>query len=800
MPTSSEHYDVIVIGGGAIGLSVAYHLGHRRAGKILVLERHQLTSGTSWHAAGIVGPLRATPGMTRLATYATELFPTIEDETGQATGYRQTGGYWLARTAERHDEMHRIAAVGRQFGLTPQMCDAAELTSALPCVNADGITLAMQVPEDGSVNPVDLCMAYAKGARNLGVEIVEGARVARLIAESGRAVGVMTEDGSVIRSHSVVLATGAWSRELAADVGLDLPLQAVEHMYIVTEPRPEFAGFPVLRDLDRNFYVKGDAGKLLIGVFEQDATCWNPYGAQGDIPFLEMAENWDWFTPYMESALALIPELADTGIQFYMNGPESFTSDTRPLIGPAPAVDGLYVAAGMNSLGIMSSAGVGKMLAEWIVDGAPEMDAWEVDVARADPLSAEAAHLEERMREAVAASFDVHWPYKQPATGRDLRRSALHECWAGAGAHFGVTAGWERPLWFSENDNGEALPYSVGDQPWWPITSREAGAMKHGAAMLELSPFTKIELSGRDAFEGLDFLASANIDRAVGTVVYTPLLNDAGGIEADVTILRKPDGRIRITSGAATRWRDLHWLRRNLDGDIVITDVTEDHSVIGVMGAASRTILGQLDNSWSDTGFGRQTDITIAGKACTALRISFVGELGWEIETETRNAPAVFQALHEAGASPMGHYALDGCRIEKGFAHWGHDLGPDLTPLEAGLGFAVDWSKRFQGRERLLHQRENGLEKSLALLLAEGTPLLLHDEPVWEDDHVVGFTTSGGYGPRVGRHLAMAVIESPRNGKAKAPRHVEIEVAGVRCPAVVQARAVFDPERKRMKQ
>lgn len=797
MPTSSDRYDCIIVGGGAIGLSIAYHLAHREAGTILLLERHQLTSGTSWHAAGIVGPLRATPNMTRLATYATELFPRLEDETGQSTGYRRTGGFWLAREHARHDELHRIAAVGRHVGLHPEMIDADVLGRTLPCLDTDGVSMAMAVPEDGSVNPVDLCMAYARAARDRGVEIREGARVNRLIKTQDRVTGVEMQDGTIISGGTVILATGAWSKPLAASAGLMLALQPVEHMYIVTEPHDDFKDFPVVRDLDRNFYVKGDAGKLLIGVFEPDATCWDAFGPQGDIPFLEMAENWDWFTPYMQAALALIPSLETVGIQFYMNGPESFTLDTKPLIGPAPDQDGLYVAAGMNSLGVMSSAGVGRTIAEWIVDGAPGDDAWEVDVARADPLAAGQPHIEARMREAVSALMDIHWPYKQPVHGRDLRRSALHDCWARDGAHFGVTASWERPLWFARDDAENTIGYAVGPQPWWPIVRREAAQMDKGAVLIELSPFTKIDVTGADAFMALDYLASANLDRPPGTAIYTPLLNDHGGIEAEVTITQRAPDEFRITSGAATRWRDRGWLRRNLSGDVVISDVTDDLAVIGLMGAASRSIMSGLDPAWQDSGFGQVTTIRLDGISCIATRLSFVGELGWEIEMPAEYASRVYQILRAAGAAPMGLYALEGCRLEKGFLHWGHDIGPKTTPLEAGIGFAIDWKKTFCGKSALLTQRQNGVETELIMLDVEGQPLLLHDEPVLEEDRIVGFTTSGGYGPRTGRHLALACVTA--STVPKSARKLRVEVAGNTYNARVLSEAVFDPKGKRMR-
>jgi glycine cleavage system aminomethyltransferase T len=503
------------------------------------------------------------------------------------------------------------------------------------------------------------------------------------------------------------------------------------------------------------------------------------------------------FTPFMEKALALIPSLSDVGIQFYMNGPESFTVDTKPLIGAAPDQDGLYVAAGMNSLGIMSSAGVGKTLAEWIVDGIPQDDVWEVDVARVDPVAADDQHLKQRMGEAVSSLMDMHWPYKQPIHGRDLRRSALHEQWANDGAHFGVTASWERPLWFSENDHEQKIPYSVGLQQWWPITQREAATMEDGAVLLELTPFAKFDVSGREAFAALDFLASANLRRPKGTAIYTPLLNEKGGIEADVTIAERANGYFRVTSGAATRWRCRGWLRRNLTRDVIVKDVTEDLASIGLMGAASRSILQELDPAWRDIGFRHVTTIEIKGITCIATRLSFVGELGWEIEIPMKDAPQVYVELRCKGAKPMGLYAIDGCRLEKGFLHWGYDIGPKITPLEAGINFTINWDKDFMGKSTLLSQRQNGLKNRLVMLEVSGMPLLLHDEPVLEDGRVIGFTTSGGYGPRTGLHLAFAYVAL--SDKPLLERRFHVNVAGQLYSAIARIEPVFDPKQKRMR-
>ena len=784
---------VLVIGGGAIGLSVAYHLAKRGADDVVLLERNQLTSGTSWHAAGIVGPLRATPNMTRLAMSALEVFPGLEAETGMSTGYTRTGGYWLAREEARLDELHRIADLGATQGLEPEMVDPAGIP--LPMFDLSGHVGAMHVPQDANVNPVDLCMAYARAARNLGVDIREGARVARLLAQDNRISGVELSDGSRIGAGRVAVAAGAWSRELAATADVALPLQAVQHMYVVTEPVPDLPRpFPVVRDLDKGIYVKGDAGRLVIGGFEPDAKCWNPQGPDGDRPFLEMPEDWDQFTPFMEAALGLYPGLGTIGIQRFMNGPESFTFDTRPLIGET-AVDGLYVAAGMNSLGIMSSAGVGRTLADWIADGHPRMDMWEVDVARADPKSASPAHMEERMREAVSDLMSMHWPYKQPASGRDLRRSALHDRWAEAGAHFGVTAGWERGLWY-----GGAQPYSVAAQGWWPLARAEAAAMAEGTALIDLSPFTKIDISGPDAADALNSLCTSQVDVAQGRAVYTQFLNPRGGIEIDATLTRTGDGAFHLTSGAATRARDLAFLRRNLPETVRIGDVTEDFCTIGAMGAGSRELLGRL-GAVPDAAFGHAADAELAGVACRATRLSFVGEPGWELTVANADAPGLFDALRAGGASPLGHFALDGCRLEKGYRHWGHELGPEVTPLEAGLGFTIDWSKEFAGRGALERQNAEGPRRRLVLLGIEGDALMLHDEPVFENGRHVGFTTSGGRGPRTGLNLSFAMVETEPGESAAdtCGRAFTVRVAGRDYASTPLTRPPFDPGGERMR-
>lgn len=801
---------IIVIGGGAVGLSVAYHLGKRAAGNIVLLERHQLTSGTSWHAAGIVGPLRATPNMTQLAMYASDCFNTLEAETGLSTGYKRTGGYWLARKAERMDELQRIVSIGNHFGLNCDVLNPAQLAEQLPFLNVENHAGGIRVAEDANVNPVDLCMAYAKAARDNGVQIRENCGVAEIIVESEKVVGIRLTNGDLIKTDTVAVCAGAWSKPLAKSAGLDLPLQAVEHMYVVTEPvaaereQPIPDPFPVIRDLDSGIYIKGDSGgKLVMGGFEPNAKIWNAFSNAGNQPFIELAEDWTQFEPFMDAALNLMPELNSTGVQRFMNGPESFTADTKPLVGQAPQVDGLYVAAGMNSVGIMSSAGIGRVLADWMIDKRAPSDLWEVDVARCNPVTASDSHMELRMQEAVSDLFSMHWPYKQQNAGRFLHTSVLHDRWRSLGAVFGVTGGLERGLWFAQNDDEENLAYSVTRQHWQGIAEREAAHLRRGAVLLDLSAFAKFDISGTNALLFLQHIAAANIDVDIGRAVYTMLLNDAGGIEADVTITRFSEYSFRLTSGGNTRFRDLALLRRSLQhcpkshADVQIEDVTMNEVVLGVMGLTARDLLSSIStDNWHNIAFSNGIQVTVAEVDCFATRLSYIGEYGFELNVPVDHAHKVFDAIVDAGAQPLGQHALNSCRIEKRFVHWGHDVGPDITPLEAGLYWNLDWNKDFVGKQSLIKQRDAGVNRCLCLFHVQGEPLLLHDEPIVFNERIVGMTTSGTLGVRTGLSLAIGLVEKDPNESIQniSTKPYEIVVAGVRYPANVLTRAAHDPD------
>ncbi len=810
----AESAEIVIIGGGVIGLGIAYHLAERGVSDVVLIERNQLTSGTSWHAAGIVGPLRASLNLTHLARYAMELFPALEEKTGQSSGYQRTGGLWLARNEDRMVELRRIAHMGEVTGMHVEMIGPSTIAERVPSLSVDELVGALWVAEDGQANPVDICAAYAKRARSAGIRIRENVGCAGFDIENGRVAGVRLTTGETIRCGKVINAAGAWARDVGALAGVPVPLQAVEHMYVVTEAIPGLEQpFPIVRDLDEGVYIKGDSGKLVLGGFEPDAKLFQTKSVQGEQPFLEFPEDWEQFEPFMTAGLNLVPKLADAGIRHFMNGPESFTPDTRPLMGESPYLRGFYVAAGFNSTGMMSSAGAGRAMAEWVLDGEPGLDLWALDIARFDRSAGSKYFAGKRMEESVADLFRMHWPYKQAKAGRDVRRSAFHRQFAEMGAVFGAPTGWERPLWFAADETERDFRYAMGEQHWWAAAAREAKAMAEGVGLFELSPFTKIDVQGRDALALLDYLCANRIDVPDGKAVYTQMLNARGGIEADVTVTRFGERHFRVTSGAATRQKDVAWIGRHAEDrglEVVVSDVTSSEAVLAVMGPQARALLQSLtDDDLSDAAFPFSTSrrIDIGMVNLRATRVSFVGELGFELYVATEFAEQLLSTVTEAGKAhglvACGHYALDGCRLEKGYRHWGHDIGPKETPLEAGLGFAVAWKKSgFLGEEALRRQKADGVTKRLMHFAVDGAnPLLLHDEPIYRDGRFAGLTTSGGQGFRTGLALCLGYIAcapgEPR--EALLTSSYEIAIAGQRHHLRPLAEAPYDAAGTRLR-
>ena len=807
--------DIVIIGGGVIGLSIAFHLARLGVTDVELLERNQLTSGTSWHAAGIVGPLRASASLTALGVYATELFPQLEALTGQSVGYRTSGGMWLARTVDRLRELRRIQARAQMDGLSAYMLDAAAIASRIPEMNTTDLAGALWVDEDAQANPVDICMAYARGARAAGVRIREGARCIGIERRASGVSAVALAGGERIACSKVVNCAGAWAGSVGAMAGVPIPLQPVQHMYVVTDAVPDMTQpFPVVRDIDAGIYIKGDVGRLVLGGFEAQAKLWDPQGPDADRPFLELPEEWDHFEPFMRAGLARLPLLEEVGITHFMNGPESFTPDTAPLMGESPYLPGFYVAAGFNSTGMMSSAGVGKAMAQWLVDGEAPMDLWDVDVARFDRRFACGDYLARRIPEAVGEVFQMHWPGQQHQAARNLRESPLHNRLRDAGAVFGAPAGWERPLWFAHEPRERSLGYSYGDQSWWPAAERESLALRDNVGLFDLTPFSKFRVSGRDALPLMQYLCACDLDIAVDRACYTQMLNARGGIEADVTVVRVDEHSFQIVGGAASRRKDFAWMTRakqRLGADVAISDVTAEQAVLGVMGPASRALLQALttdDLCNARFPFLTSRCIEIAGLPVRATRLSFVGELGYEVYVGAEFAERLYQAVQEQGRAlglrHCGLYALDACRMEKAYRHWGHDLGSHDSPLQAGTSFAVSWDKTtpFLGRDALLRQRDDGTQRRLAhFLVVDAHPLLLHDEPLYCDGMLVGRTTSGARGFRTDRSLCLGYV-SCQPGQTLpelAQRRFEIQIEAQRYPLELLLKPPYDPAGRRLR-
>jgi glycine cleavage system T protein len=817
---------VVIVGGGIVGCSVAYHLALRGVTDVVVLERKQLTCGTTWHAAGLVGQLRATHNLTRLAQYTTNLFATLEADTGQATGFQQRGSVSVAPNEERFEELKRGASMARVFGLPVDIITPADIKELVPLANVDDLVGGVHLPGDGITNPIDTTMALAKGARARGVIIREGVKVDRIVTEQGRAVGVeYSVDGSgetgVIRADAIVNAAGMWGRELGDQVGATVPLHAAEHFYIVTEAVEGISPtMPVLRDPEGCGYFKEDAGKLLVGWFEPVAKPWgmNRLGGASGIPesfcFDSLPEDYDHIAPLMESAANRMPLIAETGIRLFFNGPEAFTPDDRYLLGESPEVKGLFMACGFNSIGIQSSGGAGKVLADWIIDGRPPMDLWDVDVRRVMPFQRNRSYLHDRTVESLGLLYAMHWPYRQPETARGARRSAVHDRLAARGACFGEVAGWERANWFAPEGVEPVYEYTYGKQNWHPYSGAEHTAVRNAVGLFDQSSFGKFLLEGPDAEAVLNRICANDVSVPVGKLVYTQWLNERGTIEADLTVTREADDRFLIVTAAATQVRDFSWLKDHVPDDArcVAVDITSSMAVLNVQGPNARDLLQSLttfDMSNEAFPFGTSQIIDLGYARVRASRVTYVGELGWELYIATECVQDVFDTImsvgHRHGLQLCGYHALNSLRMEKGYRHWGHDISPDETPLEAGLGFVVSWKKPggFIGREALLAQKESGLSKRLAQFrLHDPDRLLYHNEPVWRDGVIVGHITSGMYGHHVDASLGMGYVENPAGVCERdwvlAGRY-EIEVAGERIAATVSLDPFYDPKSARVR-
>ncbi len=809
-----DRVDVIIIGGGIVGCSIAYHLTKLGITDVLLLERRQLTCGTTWHAAGLIGQLRANRQMTELAKYTSELLYELERETGQATGFKQNGSISLALNAERMEELKRGASMAKNFGLDVQVIGPSDIKKLWPLLNCDDVAGGVFLPGDGQANPTDITQAYAKGARSRGAKIRENVKVEKILVENGRAVGVQTAEG-VIRANTVVLAAGMWSRELAAPIGVSIPLHAAEHFYIVTESISGLPGnLPVLRVPDECAYYKEDAGKILLGAFEPVAKPWGMKGIREDFCFDTLPDDFDHFQPILEQGARRVPILENTGIKTFFNGPESFTPDDRYLLGETAEVPDLFVACGFNSIGIQSSGGAGKALAQWIHDRRPPVDLADVDVRRMHPFQSTKAYLHDRTVETLGLLYAMHWPFRQVETARHVRRSPFHERLLAKGAVMGEVAGWERPNWYAPAGVEPKYQYSWGRQNWFEHTGAECRAARDAVVLFDQTSFAKFMVQGRDACKILNRISVAQMDVAPGKLVYTQWLNEQGGIEADLTITRLREDAFMVVTAGATQVRDFSWLTRHIPADAhcIATDVTSGMPMLGLMGPNSRQLLEAVSGeSLANDAFPFATsrEIEIGYARVRASRITYVGELGWELYIPAEFSAYVFDKLMEAGApfglQLAGYHAMNSCRMEKAYRHWGHDIAIEDTPLEAGLGFCVAWDKPagFIGQAELQAQRARGtLTKRLVQFrLEDPQQLLYHEEPIWLGDKIVGSVTSGMYGHRLEASLGMGYVNHP-DGVTREwleQNKFEIEVAWKRIPAVASLTPFYDPKSLRVK-
>ncbi|MBM3554704.1 MAG: FAD-dependent oxidoreductase [Alphaproteobacteria bacterium] len=789
----------VVIGGGIAGCSVAYHLTKNGWRDVVLLEQGRLTGGTTWHAAGLVGQLRASRSMTRMSRYGTELYARLEAETGQATGWKRCGSLTIARTPERMTVLKRSIAAARSFGLEAEFLAPAEAGRRWPLMRSDDLVGAVWFPGDGKANPVDLTQSLAKGARLGGARIIEGVRVTGFDIERGRLRKVRTDQGD-IACEVVVNAAGQWARQLGALAGVSVPLYPAEHFYLVTKP---IAGvtpdLPVLRDPDGYIYFKEEVGGLVMGGFEPEAKPWDIGRVPDDFAFQLLPEDWDQFAILMENALHRAPCLETAEVRQLLNGPESFTPDGAFLLGEAPEVEGFHVCAGFNSAGIANSGAAGRALADWIVAGEPQADLWEVDIRRFAPFHANRRHLRERTVESLGLHYAMRWPRMELKTARPLRRSPLYDRLVAKGAVFGGKMGWERALYFLTPGTPEP-PYGFAKPGWLPAMRAEQRAVREAVGVFDLGSFGKLLLQGPDAMTVLERLCANRMDVPVGRAVYTAMLNTRGGFESDFTALRLAEDAYLIVTGTAQAVRDAAWIKRRLGGArAVLTDVTGAWSVLSVMGPKARTLLERLGPDDLAHAWGESREIDLALARVRALRMAYVGGPGYELYVPTEFAAGVYDALLEAGADlglrDCGYHALDALRIEAGRKAFGAELGPDDTPLEAGLAFAVAFDKGdFIGRDALLRQREHGITKRLALFRVEDPDAFpWGGEPILHDGVSCGEATSAGYSDREGRALVMGYVraEDPATLKTIASSHFELDLAGRKIALTYLAKAPF---------
>ncbi|TNF87569.1 MAG: FAD-dependent oxidoreductase [Gammaproteobacteria bacterium] len=792
-----SHAPVVVIGGGVMGCSTLYHLAKFGVTDAILLERNQLTSGTTWHSAAQVRALRSTQNLTDLIRYSISLYSDLEQETGQATGWINKGSLSIACNPERLVHVKRQQSLANLFGVSASSISTSEALERWPLMNGDDVLGAVWSPDDGRVSPSDLCAALVRGAKSRGARIFEDIAVTGIVTESGKIRAVETPRGT-IRCDAIALCTGLWSRKAAAMAGVDVPVWPCEHFYLLTKPVDGIRGnLPTLSDHDSQLYIRDDSGGLLVGCFEPMGKPIDPDVLGEDFAFGLLDEDWEHFEPMLENALHRLPVLESAEIRMLLNGPESFTPDGSFLLGESAETRGLFLGCGMNSVGVATGGGAGMALARNIVDGHLPFDMFEADPKRYPGCWNNIRHLSARVPEVLGKHYEITFPGRQMTTARDLVKLPLHDQWLEQRAHFGQFYGYERPLYFDKTRE----PVLTFDKPdWFEQVGEEVRRAHEAAALFDQSSFGKIRVSGSDAETYLDRICANNMARPAGCAIYTSMLNQRGGIESDLTALRLSEDSYRLYVGTSAIKRDLAWLECHLlpHERVRFENESEDYAVIGLMGPQASAIVERVGASeLNELSYFRHGETEIAGLPVRAVRLSYVGEAGWEITCRAADAVAVYRALAQQGARPAGLLAQTSMRIEKRFLAYGHELDTDINPLQVGLGFAVAWESDFIGRDALLAFKEKKSTKQVVtILFRKDSAVPLGNEPVLIDDRIVGKTTSAAFGYRVGKPVALAFVD---NAVAIKGADVSIDIAGRQWRGSISTRAAFDPDAKLMR-
>ncbi len=791
---------VVVIGGGVIGCSVAYHLAKFGWKDTIVLERDQLTSGTTWHAAGLVSQLGPSAAVTKIRKYSLDLYKELEKKVDHSAGLRLNGALSIAQNKGRWQELKRQATNAQLYDVDVRILDKDQIKKDYPIINTEEILGGILMPGDGAADPSGVTYMLAKAAKREGAQIFEQSPVDEILTKNGKIEGVKV-NGQKIECEYIVLASGMWSRQIGEKAGVSIPLYPAEHFYIITEPIENLSKtLPTIRDFDNRTYIKEDAGKLLVGIFEANSipAFKKTNRVPEDFSFGEFQENFEHFEPYLNAAVKRFPILETAGIRKFFSGPESFTPDTNTLLGEVPEIKNFFVSCGLNSIGIGSGGGVGKVTAEWLMTGHINEDIFSYDIKRFQKFHSKLGFIKERITESLGDLYGVHWPFKQHKTSRNIKTLPHHENLKSLGACFGVSGGYERPMWFALNGEKAEYGYSYNYQNWYPSVEYECKNTIMNVGLFDLTPFSKFEIFSKNAHKELQKICSANIKDEIGKCTYTQMLNSDGGIETDLTVICLNKNHYRIISSAATRERDKFHIKKYLPSDIELKDVTDDLCVFGLFGPKSRDLIKTLSNENfenNDFKFATAKFITINGIKIWTQRLSYVGELGFELYVEFKDAKKIYELILDTGKnfnlSNCGMHTMDIMRMESGFLHWGHDISPEENQYEAGLNFVISYKKdiKFIGRDTLFKIKDKKLNKRLVMLCLKesnpGEPLLLHDEPIYLDDKIIGVTTSGNFSFNYNKNLSFGYIKSDFSNEELLKKNLYIEIEKNKYPAEI---------------